>query len=32
MANEARNIAYCSDVSGTGFWRHMQQMMATNCL
>ena len=25
-----RNIAYLSDVSGTGFWRHIQQMLASN--
>lgn len=25
-----RNIAYLSDVTGTGFWRHIQQMLAAN--
>lgn len=25
-----RNITYLSDVTGTGFWRHIQQILATN--
>ena len=27
-----RNIAYLSDVTGTGFWRHIQQMLAANAM
>lgn len=30
MSNQFRNVIYLSDVSGTGFWRHIQQVMATN--
>lgn len=22
-----RNLVYCADVSGTGFWRHIQQTL-----
>lgn len=32
MNQQFRNIVYCSDVSGTGFWRHIQQIMQTNCI
>lgn len=27
-----RNLVYCSDVSGTGFWRHIQQILMTNAV
>lgn len=27
-----RNIVYLSDTSGTGFWRHIQQIMSLNCI
>lgn len=30
MSISSRNIVYCSDVSGTGFWRHIQQILNTN--
>jgi glycosyltransferase involved in cell wall biosynthesis len=27
-----KNVMYLSDTSGTGFWRHIQQIMAVNCI
>lgn len=27
-----RNVIYLSDVAGTGFWRHIQQVLAANCI
>lgn len=27
-----RNIVYLSDTSGTGFWRHIQQILSLNCI
>lgn len=27
-----RNLVYCADVGGTGFWRHIQQILALNCM
>lgn len=32
MAQQFRNIAYLSDVSGTGVWRHIFQMIQANCV
>lgn len=32
VEQQYRNIAYLSDVSGTGYWRHIQQMLAVNSL
>ena len=29
MNQQYRNIVYCSDVTGTGFWRHIQQILST---
>lgn len=31
MNQQYRNIVYCSDVTGTGFWRHIQQILSTGC-
>ena len=27
-----RNIHYCADVSGTGFWRHIAPITTANCV
>lgn len=27
-----RNIHYCADVSGTGFWRHVAPITTANCV
>lgn len=27
-----RNLTYLADVTGTGFWRHVQQITTANCV